>query len=750
MRYVKRPASPPKLLASSEFVQMRREYLAFLELDPRERAQTRPPDRHLPSRLAGKNGPLAEELGKVFGHRCAFCESRGDLSPYRFRPTSYAEPTKGEDDHLAYGWLADAWQNLYPICDDCWPKQPNLFPVNGDRSPLPTTSRYRDYVARNDGRWTSPLKEHALLIDPCKEKDLSIHFHSTFDGVLYPRTENGEFTIRQFNLNRSMLVGERLRQIEMYRHIVDNIMSAALPARPSYSLVEKHFFNFYGEKIEAFIGFFLIVVSTLVEEENTRSSMASAEMVPISLALDETLAPPVYALKSVSLKNYKAHENLHFDMPQRQKADDPTPCLLILGENAAGKSSILEAMALSLVDDKARKALKEEPGSILLDPAQMGIEQPQKHSGLVELEFATAEGQEAKSILEIRPDGFKSEGPTEGIPPVFAYGAYRHFKKAYHEGGAERSVISLFQSDHLLSNPEQWLIGLDDQAFNAVIAALRHIFGPSGGFSYIERRPKPGRPSETYCVVVSSTGTETSPSPSSSATATPLNAVSSGFRTVLALACDTIRWLMKDRKSGWGPSDLNNARALILIDEVEAHLHPRWKVQIMDGLRKALPAATFIVTSHDPLCLRGMRDGEVMVLRRMPGEQADTDLPVKVERLAELPNVSQLTIEQLLKSEFFALFDTDDPRSGASIAELAAALAGAPGAEADRLRKTFMSEINAALPPMLGRSEVSRLVHDAVAHYIRQRPELPDTKRQEIREETRKRIVSILQGAFDA
>ncbi|MCZ8261163.1 MAG: AAA family ATPase, partial [Beijerinckiaceae bacterium] len=216
------------------------------------------------------------------------------------------------------------------------------------------------------------------------------------------------------------------------------------------------------------------------------------------------------------------------------------------------------------------------------------------------------------------------------------------------------------------------------------------------------------------------------------------------------LACDTIRWLMKDRKSGWGPSDLNNARALILIDEVEAHLHPRWKVQIMDGLRKALPAATFIVTSHDPLCLRGMRDGEVMVLRRMPGEQADTDLPVKVERLAELPNVSQLTIEQLLKSEFFALFDTDDPRSGASIAELAAALAGAPGAEADRLRKTFMSEINAALPPMLGRSEVSRLVHDAVAHYIRQRPELPDTKRQEIREETRKRIVSILQGAFDA
>lgn len=745
MRYVKRPASPPKLLASSDFMQMRREYLAFLVLDPRERAQTRSPDRHLPSRLAGKNGPLVEVLGKVFGHRCAFCESPGNLTPYRFRPTSYAEPNKGEDGHLAYGWLADAWQNLYPICDDCWPKQPNLFPVKGGRSPRPSVDGYFDYVERENGRWMLPIREQALLIDPCREKDPSIHFYATLDGVLNPRTDRGEFTIQQFNLNRSPLVWERLRQIEMYRHIIDSIPREFRGRRPRYSLVKRYFSDRIGGESEIFFGFFWIIVSSLFEDGSYHPFMGYYRRDPALIALDEPLPQPTYVLRSVTLANYKAHENLHFDMPRRQKPDEPTPCLLILGENAAGKSSILEAMALALVDDKARRMLKEEPGSILLDPAHMGVKQAQKRSGKVELNFVTAEGLEARKTLEIQPDGFISNGPAEGLPPVFAYGAYRHFNKAYHGQRAHRSVVSLFQSDHLLSNPEQWLNGLDETAFNAVIAALRNIFGPSGGFSYIERRDRPGRPYERYCVVIASAGPE-----QPEKTATPLNAVSSGFRTVLALTCDTIRWLTKDRTSGWGPNDLINARALILIDEVEAHLHPRWKVQIMDGLRKALPAATFIVTSHDPLCLRGMRDGEVMVLRRMPGEQADTELPIKVERLAELPNVSQLTIEQLLKSEFFALFDTDDPRTGASIAELAAALAGAPGPEAERLRKTFRSEIDAALPPMLGKSEVSRLVHEAVADYIRKRSELPDVKGQKIREATREKIVAILQEAFDA
>src|SRR3546814_7015536 len=83
---------------------------------------------------------------------------------------------------------------------------------------------------------------------------------------------------------------------------------------------------------------------------------------------------------------------------------------------------------------------------------------------------------------------------------------------------------------------------------------------------------------------------------------TPLSIVSSGFRSVLAMICDVMRGLLgtEDEKG----SSLANARALVLVDEIEAHLHPRWKLRIMKGLREALPNVTFIVTTHDPLCLR--------------------------------------------------------------------------------------------------------------------------------------------------
>src|SRR5690349_10901139 len=98
------------------------------------------------------------------------------------------------------------------------------------------------------------------------------------------------------------------------------------------------------------------------------------------------------------------------------------------------------------------------------------------------------------------------------------------------------------------------------------------------------------------------------------------------------MACDLLRGLSERP----GFDTFETAEAIVLIDEVEAHLHPRWKLQIMRGLRRALPAVTFIATTHDPLCLRSMGDNEVMVLQRVPVEDYDgkTGLPVSVEWLS--------------------------------------------------------------------------------------------------------------------
>lgn len=151
MRFVQRPDIAPEALSAPSFRRMREAYLEFLRLDHRRRAQTRPPDRHLPI-----SPPLDDAVAQLFDHKCAFCETRVRLSTYRFRPTSEALPAEGAEGMLAYGWLADVWQNLYPICRDCQPINPNHFPVTGPRMPLPTPAEYGAYIEKGRDPTSAP------------------------------------------------------------------------------------------------------------------------------------------------------------------------------------------------------------------------------------------------------------------------------------------------------------------------------------------------------------------------------------------------------------------------------------------------------------------------------------------------------------------------------------------------------------------------------------------------------------------
>ena len=43
---------------------------------------------------------------------------------------------------------------------------------------------------------------------------------------------------------------------------------------------------------------------------------------------------------------------------------------------------------------------------------------------------------------------------------------------------------------------------------------------------------------------------------------------------------------------------------------------PRWRMRIVTAMRNLMPRVQFVITTHDPLCLRGVTDGEVIVVRR--------------------------------------------------------------------------------------------------------------------------------------
>ncbi|MGK2742246.1 AAA family ATPase [Tepidicaulis sp. LMO-SS28] len=692
-----------------------------------------------------KSEEVRNALSELFAGRCAFCESPvSDPLLYRFRPDGNAEPVEDYSlSHLYYVWLAEAWQNLYPVCRDCMPNDPSYFPVKGRRAMLPDVTLLESFAERDDGRWPDfPLEEAPQFLDPCRNEQFwrSLFFRST--GEVVGISRRGRETIQHFNLNRGKLWESRRLAIE---EAISQAESEVL-RNPKKQL---HIDLGHVGACELFLREVLFEavggvgprdmsrqIARLARMDDgvarLRAAVKEIDTRIIEDSPDTASVGPLErraALTSVSVRNFKSLEEIDLDLDPPEQ-NQPAPALLILGENATGKSSILEAIALAVMPEAARAKLRLEPQKMILDPRFLGAPEhlaPMK----AELRASFADGTDTSVTLSRNPLGQFSQKDKVALP-VFAYGAYRQYLKGDRKFVAHKHVRSLFHPDELLPNPERWLLKLDEPQFNMVVRALREVFNIEGTFDVLERN------GDRIYVVIRPENTADGP-----LLRTPIELVSSGFRAVLAMLCDIMQGLM-DNRVNRGFSSLENATALVLIDEVEAHLHPRWKMSIMTGLRKALPGVTFIATSHDPLCLRGMKKGEVMVLERISGDQASTNLPVFTHSLVDLPDNENWTVEQLLTADFFQMRSTESLEAQRRAARMEDRLARGANPEADPELQAYLAEFSTDLP--IGYTEAHRLVQRAIADFLRERRKASDEKLRGLKEQTRQSILNALRS----
>lgn len=98
----------------------------------------------------------------------------------------------------------------------------------------------------------------------------------------------------------------------------------------------------------------------------------------------------------------------------------------------------------------------------------------------------------------------------------------------------------------------------------------------------------------------------------------PLSALSDGVRNMIALIADIAR-----RCATLNPHLNEDAARLtpgvLLIDEVDMHLHPRWQQLIVELLRNAFPALQMILTTHSPHVLSTVDGGSIRVIRLNDG-----------------------------------------------------------------------------------------------------------------------------------
>lgn len=159
--------------------------------------------------------------------------------------------------------------------------------------------------------------------------------------------------------------------------------------------------------------------------------------------------------------------------------------------------------------------------------------------------------------------------------------------------------------------------------------------------------------------------------------------MSDGYKIITAMVAD-----IASRMAELNPNMSNPlmGSGIVLIDEVDLHLHPRWQRVIIDNLAKTFPKIQFIVTTHSPLIISGAFDNAQIIIL---GENE-----TKQEVLAS--RYINYDISQLLLSELFDLPSSRAPKWDSLLMEQSSLLRKSHLSEDEQARlKQLSSELSA-------------------------------------------------------
>ncbi|MEZ4471128.1 MAG: AAA family ATPase [bacterium] len=162
----------------------------------------------------------------------------------------------------------------------------------------------------------------------------------------------------------------------------------------------------------------------------------------------------------------------------------------------------------------------------------------------------------------------------------------------------------------------------------------------------------------------------------------PLDFLSAGYRDLVALAGD-IAWRAARLNPQLGADAPQQVEGVVLIDEIELHLHPAWQRTVLPDLMAAFPGLQFIVTTHSPQILASVpaemvrfldADGHVHLVNTAEGLDSNTVLrdlmgvPERpaafTQRLAEVAGAIEAGQLQAARAQLDALaaqLGPDDP-----------------------------------------------------------------------------------------
>lgn len=370
---------------------------------------------------------------------------------------------------------------------------------------------------------------------------------------------------------------------------------------------------------------------------------------------------------------------------------------VLLGGNGMGKTSVLRAAALSVLGPLLSSSSGYVPESLIRRPPgtrgdSSSVLDKLPHAAL-EAEVVVAEDilpPYAKSVVKKMPvrmhtdiirlgtaerlrwkcDPQEASGMIERLQFderaaaffVVAYGATRRVETSTRVDESARiktrlrryeRVSSLFE-DHIGLMPlSYWLPGYASRNRGRYTQVF-HLMN--------ELLPEACRMMES----VSSTATGKEHLFNINGVSLPFRALSDGYRAYIGWIGDMLFHLCMGAPTG---GKLRDTRGIVLLDEVDLHLHPEWQRVVVPTLANALPHVQFLITTHSPLVVGSLEAGNLFVL----GDRGDGTTEVK--RLPE--KVHGRSAEQILLSPYFGLASTRAPEVSDQLGKLASdAVAG--------------------------------------------------------------------------
>lgn len=93
----------------------------------------------------------------------------------------------------------------------------------------------------------------------------------------------------------------------------------------------------------------------------------------------------------------------------------------------------------------------------------------------------------------------------------------------------------------------------------------------------------------------------------------PFHYLSDGYRNVIGMIAD-IAFRMSVLNPSLEDKVIVETPGIVLIDEIDLHLHPKWQRRIVDDLKRVFPKIQFVVTTHSPFIIQSLDIGELQIL----------------------------------------------------------------------------------------------------------------------------------------